>query len=171
MVSYETVLDVLPIVSLVIVFGYYSLQIRNQNLARKAQIYMQLFNVETSREFQSGEIDVNRVDISDPEEARKTMRTDKELLVSWRSIFLRADGIGAMLRSGLLEPEMIFHFGTGIGPIMSWKRWKPYIIWLREQMNSHDYLAGFEHYANEMTRLRRERGYSTKWSQEENRWL
>jgi len=164
-------LDVLPIVSLVIVFSYYSLQIRNQNLARKAQIYMQLYNVETSREFQSGEIDVNRVDVSDPEEARKMMRADKELIVSWRRHFMVGDGIGAMLKSGLLEPEIIFHFGTGIGPILTWEKWKPYILYLREQMNSHDYLAGFEYYANEMTRLRKERGYSAEWSLEENRWL
>jgi hypothetical protein len=170
-VDYQTISIVLTGIGMIIALTYYALQIRNQSLARKAQIYMQLYNVETSREFQSSEIDVNRVEVSDPEEARKEMRADKELLVSWRRIFLHADQMGAMLKSGLLDPEMIVHFGTGAGPIMTWKRWKPYILWLREQMNFPDYLAGFEYYANEMTRLRRERGYSTEWSLEEGRWM
>ena len=171
MVTLETVLDILPIISLIIVFSYYSLQIRNQNLARKAQLYMQLFNVETSREFHNCEIDVNRMDASDPDEVRKKMRADKELLISWRNLFLRTDGIGTMLKSGLLDPELIFHFGVGTGPIMSWKKWKPYILWTRERMNAPDYMAGFEYYANEMMRLRKERGYSAEWSLEESRWL
>ena len=132
---------------------------------------MQLFNVETSRAFHSSEIDINRLDVSDPERLLDQMRADKELLISWRSFFFRSDGIGAMIKSGLLDPEMIFHFGIGTGPIMTWKRWKPYIEWMRERMNAPDYLAGVEIYANEMMRLRRERGYSAEWSLEENRWL
>ena len=79
--------------------------------------------------------------------------------------------IGTMLKSGLLDPELIFHFGVGTGPIMSWKKWKPYILWTRERMNAPDYMAGFEYYANEMMRLRKERGYSAEWSLEESRWL
>ncbi|MHA2433326.1 MAG: DUF4760 domain-containing protein [Candidatus Thorarchaeota archaeon] len=171
MVTFETVLDVLPIVSLVIVLSYYSLQIRNQNISRKAQLYMQLFNVETSREFHEGEIDVNSLDVSDLEEVHNKILSDRQLLLSFRTIMFRADGTGTMLKSGLLDPEMIFHFGYGIGPISTWQRWKPYIEWTRERWNAPDYLAGFEYYANEMIRLRRERGYSTEWSDEEGRWL
>jgi hypothetical protein len=170
MLDYQSISIVLTGIGMIIALTYYGFQIRNQNLARKAQLYIQLFNVETSREFHSGEIDVNRLDVSDPEEVRRKIRADKELLISWRSLFFRNDGIGKMLKSGLLEPEMIVHFGTGAGPIHTWKRWEPYILWMREQMNAPDYLVGFEYYVDEMKRLRKERGYSTDWSLEENRW-
>ena len=42
MVTFETVLNVVPVVSLVIVGVYYSFQIRNQNRTRQAQLFMNL---------------------------------------------------------------------------------------------------------------------------------
>jgi hypothetical protein len=169
--EYQTISIVLAGLGLIIALTYYSLQIKNQNLARKAQLYMQLFNVETSRDFHSSEIDVNRIDVSDPEEAWKNIRADKELLISWRNLLFRNDGIGAMLKTGLLDPKLIVHFGTGAGPIHTWKRWEPFILWMRERMNAPDYLSGFEYFANEMIRLRKERGYSSEWSLKESKWM
>lgn len=40
MVTLETVLDVIPIVSLVVVLAYYTLTVRNQNRTRQAQLLM-----------------------------------------------------------------------------------------------------------------------------------
>ena len=44
MVALETILDILPVASLVVVLAYYSLQIRNQNRTRQAQLFMQMYN-------------------------------------------------------------------------------------------------------------------------------
>ena len=93
---------------------------------------MQLFNVETSREFHEGEIVVNDLDVSDLEEVRDRLLTDRRLQVSYRTLMFRNDGIGAMLKSGLFDSDMMFHFGGGVGPIGTWQRWKSYIEWTRE---------------------------------------
>jgi hypothetical protein len=55
MVTLETVLDVVPIVSLVVVLTYYSLQVRNQNKTRQAQLFMQIYNRYMERDFQTAE--------------------------------------------------------------------------------------------------------------------
>ncbi|GAI14710.1 unnamed protein product [marine sediment metagenome] len=53
-----------------------------------------------------------------------------------------------MLEAGLLDPDMIFHFGSGIGPVWSWRIIKPFAECIRALTNRPYYMRGFEHYAD-----------------------
>jgi len=164
MVTLETVLNVIPIVSLVIVGAYYSLQIRNQNRNRQAELYMQLFQRDISDEFQQKVFDLYSLDFSDPEQLNERYSTDRQLRAAFHSVMFYLDGIGNLMRNGLIDFEYVSQIGAGVGPIKSWEILRPWIEYYRESRNVPDYMSGFEFYANEMIRVRKQKGYDTKWS-------
>jgi hypothetical protein len=49
------------------------------------------------------------------------------------------DGIGRLLRSGLVEYDYVSHIGAGVGPIMVWDVLGPWILYYRETREIPDY--------------------------------
>ena len=76
-----------------------------------------------------------------------------------------------MFKAGLLDPEMVHHFGSGIGVLWSWKAVEPYALDRRASMNRSDYMEGFEYYYNEILNLRKQKGLPYEWSEKENKWI
>ncbi len=58
MVNYQTLSIVLTGIGLIIALTYYSLQIRNQNKTRQAQLFMQIYNRWTDPTFQENYLEV-----------------------------------------------------------------------------------------------------------------
>ncbi len=143
---------------------YYAMEIRNQNRTRQAELYMQLFQRNISDEFQQKAFDLYRLDFSDPEQLNERYLTDRQLAASLRSFMFYLDGIGNLMRNGLIDLEYVSQIGAGVGPIKSWEILRPWVEYYRESRNVPDYMSGFEFYANEMIRLRKQKGYDTKWS-------
>jgi hypothetical protein len=132
---------------------------------------MQLFLREASEEFQSLIYDFNRLRTKDVEEITVKMLDDKEFAIRFRTIVRFFDGVGEMFKAGLLDPEMVHHFGSGTGVLWSWKAVESYALDLRVRSNRPDYMEGFEYYFNEILSLRKEKGLPYEWSEEDNKWI
>ena len=65
MVTFETVLDVVPAVSVAVALVYYGLQIRNQNKARQAQLYAQIYDEPLYRQFKDTMSSLEAIAVSD----------------------------------------------------------------------------------------------------------
>jgi hypothetical protein len=164
MVDYQTLTIVLTGIGLMVALIYYAMEIRNQNRTRQAELYMQLFQRDISDEFQQKAFDLYRLDFSDLEKLDERYLTDRQLAASLRSFMFYLDGIGTLMRNGLVDLEYVSQIGAGVGPIKSWEILRPWVEYYRESRNVPDYLSGFEFYANEMIRVRKQKGYDTKWS-------
>ena len=150
------------------------LQLRAQEHAtetRQAQLYMQLFQVDTSTEYQRKVYDLLLLDTTDSEKIGKRFETERDFAANVRSFLFRIDGIGNLLKTGLIDHDYVYNIGAGIGPIIAWYNWKPWISYYRESRNSPDYLTGLEFYAEEMIKIRQAKGYPFKWSSELKKFL
>jgi len=50
-------------------------------------------------------------------------------------------------------------------------KFKSIIIEMRKEMNNPEHLTGFEYYMDEMMRIRKEKGLSTTWSNELDKFI
>jgi hypothetical protein len=71
------------------------------------------------------------------------------------------NGIGLLLRDGLIDPEKVFDLlGTWI--IWLWMKWESIIKELRARYNQPELYTEFEYLADEMRRVRLERGITVE---------
>ncbi|MFC1802686.1 hypothetical protein ACFL0D_01840 [Thermoproteota archaeon] len=131
---------------------------------------MQLFLKEASEEFQSLIYDFNHIDTSNLEELRTKMLSDKQFAIRFRTVVRFFDGTGEMIKAGLLDPEMVHHFGSGVGAIWSWNNIEPWVMFSRVNSNQPDFMEGFEYYVDEIIRLRKTKDLPYEWSEEEEKW-
>jgi len=168
MVTVETVLDVVPALSVAIALVYYAMNLRNANKTqrlqletRKAQLYMQLFMRITSEEFMKRSIDLLRWEFDSYGEfiERYYGSPDSNLTAKWVSLLWHIDGLGYMMAQELIEPEMVYNFGGGAaGQLRHWEKWEPVIMEMRRERGDPEFLKWFEYLAKEMMRLRQEKG-------------
>ena len=139
MIELGTIRDLVAIFGVIAGFSYYVLTVRNtlknqqqQLETRQAQLYMQLMDKDTSQEFQKLAFDMRNTDISDYEEHRNKLNTDRDYNAKYTAFMFHLDNVGHMLETGLIDPEIIFRIGAGgWGPIGAWSKWKPYIMYVR----------------------------------------
>jgi hypothetical protein len=67
------------------------------------------------------------------------------------------DGLGLLLRDNLIERETVFRL-QGIQCLLNWFKWETVIKGIREGTLGEDWMENFEYLANEMIRMRQERG-------------
>jgi hypothetical protein len=59
----------------------------------------------------------------------------------------------------LIEPEMVYNFGGGgSAQVRHWVKLEPLVMEMRKQRNDPEFLRWFEYTANEMMRIRQEKG-------------
>jgi len=166
MASLEIIALVLTGLGLTASITYYASVLRNQNITREAQLYMQLFQKDTSTDFQKIVYNLSKLDTSNPEELDEHFSKDQELAAELRSFMFHLDGIGNMIRGGLITVERASRIGAGVGPIEFWFHLEPWILHYRETRNIPDYMSGFEFYAGELVKYRENKGYPTTWKHE-----
>ncbi len=163
MASFEVLAIIVSLLGLSASITYYATVLRNQNITRQAQLYMQLFQKDTSTEFQQIVHTLRKLDTTNPEKLDNQLKTDQKLSSELRSFMFHLDGTGNMIRDGLITVERATHIGAGVGPVMFWSHLKPWILYYRETRNIPDYMSGFEFYAGEIVKIREQKGYKVKW--------
>jgi hypothetical protein len=167
MVTVETVLDVVPALSVAVALIYYALNLRNANRTqrlqletRKAQLYMQLYMRITSEEFMKRSIDLLKWEFDGYEDLseRYLRGPDSSLSAKWFSMLWHIDGLGYMMAQELVEAEMVYNFGGGAAQLQHWRKWEPVIKEMRKNRGDPEFLKWFEYLAEEMMRLRQEKG-------------
>ena len=167
MVTFETVLNVIPALSVAVALVYYALNLRNANRTqrmqletRKAQFYMQLYMRVTSEEFMKRSIDLLRWEFDGYEDLseRYLQGPDSSLSAKWFSLLWHMDGLGYMMAQKLIEAEMVYNFGGGAAHLRHWMKWEPAIVEMRIRRGDPEFLRWFEYLAEEMMKLRQEKG-------------
>ena len=114
MVALETILDILPVASLVVVLAYYSLQIRNQNRTRQAQLFMQMYN--RWRDDTKG-LDVNPVlntKLSGLTEYMEKYESDENFRARTNAYFSFYEGLGVIVKAGYMDIHLVALMWAGM---------------------------------------------------------
>ena len=166
MVTVETISIVFTALSISLAAFYYIGTLRNaqrtqqlQLETRKAQLYMQLFLRITSEEFTKKSIDLLKFDYDDAGEFMEKYISgpDSNMQAKLFSMLWHLDGLGYMMSEDLIDPEMVYNFGGGFAQVWHWEKWEPVILEIRKRRGA-EFMKWFEYTAEEMMRIRRERG-------------
>jgi hypothetical protein len=124
MVTVETVLDVVPALSVAVALVYYALNLRNANKTqrlqletRRAQLYMQMFMRITSDKFMKKSIDLLRWEYDSYEDLNERYfgSPDSNLSAKWFSLLWHIDVLGYMMALNTASDNLDSILGAGIG--------------------------------------------------------
>ena len=107
MVDYQTISIVLTGIGLMIALTYYALQIRNQNRTRQAQLFMQIYNQFTNREFNKTLFHVYTFEIKNYEDFEHHNQIMSEFYTSFFSVAAFFEGVGILVKRKLINPVLI----------------------------------------------------------------
>ncbi len=159
MVTLETVLNVVPAVSVAIALVYYAMTINNQNKTRQAQLFMQLYDRYRSKEYMRDSVVMLNMEWTDYNDylTKYDSSVNPDNYETRWSVWSFIDGIGMLLKKGLVNREMIYYLMGGYDAFWQWEKFKEVISELRVRMNSPDMFVMFEYLADEMRKMREQR--------------
>ena len=156
MVTIDSILNIIPALSLSIALIYYALNLQNQNKTRKAQLTMSFYIHVTRREFWEQwvnvmyhqpfetieEWDENYGPVTNPEAATDFFTT--------KQVF---EGAGILLKEGVIESELLFRYLPKIIIRSTWERFEPWVTGIRASYNDPMFGGMFEYFYKETMRL------------------
>ena len=162
MVTIDRVIDVIPIMSLAIALIYYTMTISNQNKTRQAQLFMQLFEKYRTKETWRDGWELLQMEWTDVDDffEKYDSSVDMDNFEKRYSIWSFFDGMGMLLKKGLVDKEMIYYLMGGYGAYWNWEKFKDVILASRERMNSPDHFAMFQYLAEEMKKMKEQKDHS-----------
>jgi hypothetical protein len=125
MVAFDTILNVIPILSLVVVLAYYSLQIRNQNKSRQAQVYLTLYNKWDEKQ-QKAHAALRAAEFSNIDEYLEKYGpdTNPEFQHHVGQLINFYEGIGVMVKEGFLSMRLVALSWAGAIRVF-WEKFEP----------------------------------------------
>jgi len=160
MIDLQTVLTYLTLISVPVGVFYHVMTLkntrRNQELTRisqdhalvtrQAQLFMNLFESFRSLEFRKLWHEVMIYDWKDFDDwiERFNERTNPDAIASFTSVMAFFDGIGVLLREGLIDIKLVYEL---MAPtiLVTWSRYEPIIIGDKEYFQTPDFWGGFEY--------------------------
>jgi hypothetical protein len=138
-----------------------AIKMQEQTLeTRQAQLFMGIFQIMAAKEFQTDfEELVNQWKWSDNEDyTRKYGSQNVAENGKQSSIFKLYDGVGTLVRHGLINSELVYDLSPS-GVISLWEKWLPVVTSWREDYSAPQILRNFEFLYGEMMRIRVARGH------------
>ena len=170
MVDLGVIRDLVAIFGVIAGFSYYVLTVRSnqrnqrqQLETRQAQLFMQLYQDLLSENNMRSLLDLLNMEWEDYDDFERKLGSDynPDSFVKRTSIWFRMNGIGSLLRDGLMDPEKVFDLlGTWI--IWLWMKWEPIIKEHRVRYYQPEMYADFEYLAGEMRKVRLARGITVE---------
>ena len=162
MVTLENVLNVIPALSVAIALVYYAMTINNQNKTRQAQLFMQLFSNYIKKDVLGIGQELLQMEWTDFEDFSRKYDSSVNLenfekRYSYWSYF---DGIGMLLKKGLVDREMIYYLTGGYEAYWHWEKFKDVIYETRVRLDHPDLLVMFEYLADETKKMRLRRQHT-----------
>ena len=161
MVQIEYLPIVLTGIGIIVAIVYYTLTLRNQSKTRQAQLFMQLFD-RYSREVWRDGYELFQMewtsmdDFFQKYDSSVNMDNFEKRYKLW-SFF---DGIGMLLKKGLVDIEMIYYLMGGYSVYWYWEKFKEVILESRVRLNSPDHFVMFEYLAGEMKKMKEKREHN-----------
>jgi hypothetical protein len=161
-VTIQMIRDTAAIIGVIVAVGYYILNIQNQRETRQAQLFMQLFDKYREKERWRDGWDLLQMEWDDVDDFfnRFDSSVDIENFEKRYNIWSFYDGMGMLLKKGLVDKEMIFYLMGGYGGYWSWNKFKEVIEASRLRMNNPDHFAMFEYLASEMQKMKQQKEHN-----------
>jgi hypothetical protein len=160
--------DIVAIFGVIAGFTYYVLTVqntrKNQQLqleTRQAQLFMQIFQEFSSVDNFRVMNDIQKMEWEDYDDFMRKYSGDvsQDAFAKRYSIQYRFDGIGLLVKEGLIDLERVHDLmWTFIANV--WDKYGDINIKHREVHNNPTFMQGFEYLANELRKLRLEKGFS-----------
>jgi hypothetical protein len=166
-ITYQMVLSTIQTVSLIIGVVYYIFIMRNsqknqqmQLETRQSQLFMQLFQHHIDKERWKDAWTLTEMEWDDFDDfARKyDSSVNIENFALRYSHWYFWDGMGLLLKKGLVDREMIFYLMGGYGVVWDWEKFGSVIKEIRNRINLPDFCVWFEYLALEMMKVAEEKG-------------
>jgi len=166
MIELSMIRDLVAIFGVIAGFSYYVLTVRNAKRNRDVQLFMQIFNSLLDPEKIVGMTelvtDMEWDDLLDFEAKYGTSTGSYENYGKRYAYWKSFDGIGELLRRGLIEAELVYSLLGQTEVIVFWDKFGDLILEYREVLKLPEYFAGFEYLAQEMLRIRKQKGHPTE---------
>lgn len=161
MVSIESILDVVPAVGVIVALVYYALTIRNQTKSRQTQIFMQLYEAKYNREGLEAYFQLINWQWENYDDYQQKYGpfTHPELAAIMESQISYFEGLGILVQDGMVDIDIVNKIaGRRINQV--WCTFEAVIHGIREMTRGpgSDYAESFESLANEIIKLRRQKG-------------
>ena len=137
---------------------------RNQKHAedtRKIQLLMQMHNAQNS-EYSMRRLDVINLDTEGLDVLNAEPETTSKILITWREW----NQLGLLLKYDFIDPDMMFEFLHGSGPILHWEKYGDIIKEMRINRKLYSLGVGFEYLAEEMKKYRNKQEQTYTQNQE-----
>ena len=148
-------------ISLTIAATYYTLTLRNANKNRKTQLFMQLYNHVTSKEFVKSFGDTLNMDWEDYEDFERKWGSgnNTEAYAKRYSVWYAYEGIGYLLSQRLIDIDIAYHL-NGTAALYQWDKYESIIKYQREAFNIPELGLWFEYLVEEIRKRRKQLGHS-----------
>ena len=148
MVDYSILLELLPAVSITIGVTYYIMSIRNQEKSRQAQLFMSIYKETQTKEAQTDFLDFAKIEMNNTEDWLK-LQEDRELWVILARQLSYYEGIGVLVREGLIDIGLVARLSSGgilefwgkfgdgckeLREFYKWPRWAIEVEYLSDQI-------------------------------------
>ena len=134
---------------------YYTMTIRGNTLARKAQNFNQLWTYSDPNFLQSWRF-VMELEWENYDDFITKHWQDYDTWTKISYVWQVLNPMGIHLMKGLLDVDMLYLY-AGYEFLDMWERYKGIIEGLRETMQHPEFMSGFQYLADEMRKRRRER--------------
>lgn len=127
---------------------YYASVVANANKTRKAQLFLNIYNVTLNEEMNNKWFNAMTADTKEYQHKRQDLHT----------LWQKYNGIGHLMMQGLLDVESAYHYGEGWRGALLWMKWGDVIVTSRNLGTNPDYMDGFEYMTDKILGYRRGKG-------------
>ena len=167
MVSLDVVAILLSAISISASLFYYSNVLQNQNKARQTQNFMQLHQSHYEKDVLETMYMLHNLewtDFNDYLEKYSALSGHPDIAAAFESQLGYLDGIGTMVKENMIDVNTVYNV-DGRRILMMWFKFETVIKGFRDpKWGTSDYGEHFEYLAEEMIRIRKEKGLPVAFS-------
>jgi hypothetical protein len=159
----DTVLQIIPALSVSIAAIYYAFNIRHQKKTRQAQLFMQLYSQFNTSEFNKATDEIFfSWDWTDYDDFMRKYgpETNMDAWSFWGSVFEYFHGVSVLVEQRLIDAHLVYELMSG--PILRyWEKVEPIFKERRKHLSFPDAIDSVDHLAQEMILIRDKKLAST----------
>jgi len=163
MVDYQTISVSLAALGFLVAATYYTLTLRNQNRTRQAQLFMQIYGVFRTEEFQDYITEIVSWKWNDYDDFMKRYgpTTNPKAWHALGSVAGYFEGIGLLVNKKLIDISLVENL-MSTHVIFFWEKIKPLSVDMRRNLNRPQIDVWKEYLYNEITKREAKRAKTTK---------
>jgi hypothetical protein len=159
-ITVQMIRDTAAIIGVIVALGYYIINIQNQRETRQAQLFMQLYQHYRTKEWWKDGWELLQYEWTDFEDftAKYDSSVNLDNFTQRYSFWSYWDGMGILLKKGLIDRDMLYYLQGGYGAIWNWEKYKDVIYESRRVMNEPDHFLMYEYLVDELKKMKYSRG-------------